>query len=146
MKPATRTERPLTLLYDGACPLCAAEIAFLRARDHAGRLDFIDVSPAGRGDTVMGVSRADALAAMTAIDADGRVLRGVSVFRAAYSAIGMRRVVAAISLPLLGGVLDRLYPWFARNRHRLPRWLPRVLFGRAAASGAACRDGVCRID
>lgn len=135
----------LTLIYDGACPLCAAEIAFLRARDRAGRLAFVDAAALPADAVVSGVPRADALAAMTAIGGDGSVLRGVAVFRAAYAAVGLHGVVKVISLPLVAGLLDRLYPWFARHRQWVPRWLPPLLFSTGRA-GHGCRDGVCRID
>ncbi|MEC8852758.1 MAG: DCC1-like thiol-disulfide oxidoreductase family protein, partial [Pseudomonadota bacterium] len=41
---------PLTIFYDGGCPLCAREIAFYRRRAGAGRLDWIDVAAWGAED------------------------------------------------------------------------------------------------
>jgi predicted DCC family thiol-disulfide oxidoreductase YuxK len=34
----------LTLFYDGACPLCQAEILFLSGRNQDGLIDFIDIN------------------------------------------------------------------------------------------------------
>jgi predicted DCC family thiol-disulfide oxidoreductase YuxK len=39
------TELPkLNLYFDGACPLCRAEIGYYRRKDQAGSLCFVDVS------------------------------------------------------------------------------------------------------
>jgi predicted DCC family thiol-disulfide oxidoreductase YuxK len=37
------SETSLTLLYDGACPLCLREVKFLKRRDLHGRLAFVDI-------------------------------------------------------------------------------------------------------
>ena len=37
------SEPSLTLLYDGACPLCLREVKFLKGRDLHGRLAFVDI-------------------------------------------------------------------------------------------------------
>ena len=37
---------PLTLLYDGDCAICRFEIAWLKRRDHRGRLRFVDIAAA----------------------------------------------------------------------------------------------------
>jgi predicted DCC family thiol-disulfide oxidoreductase YuxK len=34
----------LTLFYDGACPLCQAEILFLSGRNQADLLGFVDIN------------------------------------------------------------------------------------------------------
>ncbi|NCX50503.1 MAG: DUF393 domain-containing protein, partial [Burkholderiaceae bacterium] len=39
----SQTLLPLTLFYDGACPLCQAEILYLQRRNQQQLLQFIDV-------------------------------------------------------------------------------------------------------
>jgi predicted DCC family thiol-disulfide oxidoreductase YuxK len=34
----------LTIYYDGECPLCLAEIHFLKSRNFLGLLEFVDVA------------------------------------------------------------------------------------------------------
>jgi predicted DCC family thiol-disulfide oxidoreductase YuxK len=34
----------VTVWFDGGCPLCRREIAFMRRLDRRGRIDFVDVS------------------------------------------------------------------------------------------------------
>ena len=40
----TQPNFPLTLLYDGACPVCNLEMDNLKARNTAGLLKFVDIS------------------------------------------------------------------------------------------------------
>jgi hypothetical protein len=49
---------PLTLLYDGACPVCNLEMDNLKARNAAGQLMFVDISTPFFDPTPYGVSLA----------------------------------------------------------------------------------------
>ena len=46
----------LTLFYDGACPLCQAEILFLSRRNQAGLLDFVDINSERFDSDKIGIS------------------------------------------------------------------------------------------
>lgn len=148
---------PLTIYYDSACPLCATEMRMLVALDVEGRLALSDCA-AGRLDDACraaGLSSADLLAAIHARDADGRWLRGVDVFVAAYRAAGLTRLAAWFADRRLRPVWDRLYPWVARHRDRLSRFGLQHLFrlvphrrlaaraSRATAGRDACARGLC---
>lgn len=138
---------PLTLYYESACALCNGEMTNLMLRDTEGKLRFVDVSAPGFDSPPPGTSTADLLELIHAQTADGRVLRGVEVFRHAYRAVGLDWLVAPTNWPLLGPLADRLYPVLARNRHRIPRVVSHLLFEtatRRAAERAAlrrCRPG-----
>lgn len=54
----------LTLFYDGACPLCQAEILFLSKRNEAGLLNFVDINSALYDPQKIGITCEQALAAM----------------------------------------------------------------------------------
>ena len=56
---------------------------------------------------------------------------GVEVFRRLYTAIGLGPLVWATRLPIVSGLLDWGYRFFARNRLR---WT-----GRCSDSGGNCR-------
>lgn len=47
---------PLTLYFDGACPLCAQEIKLLRAKASPARLLFVDISEGGFDASAVGFS------------------------------------------------------------------------------------------
>jgi predicted DCC family thiol-disulfide oxidoreductase YuxK len=74
----------LTLFYDGACPLCQAEILFLSGRNQAGLLNFVDINSKAYDPLKVGVSCEEALAAMYGQYADGTLIHGVTVFPEAY--------------------------------------------------------------
>lgn len=133
----------LTLLYDGSCPICLGEMEALRQRDTHGRLAGIDVSALPAGASVLGVTREAAMQAMTGVHADGRVIRGVEVFRRSYALVSVTCVATITRLPLVAPVLEGLYPVFARHRQRLPNWLVRCLFGRALERARRHCRGTC---
>jgi predicted DCC family thiol-disulfide oxidoreductase YuxK len=138
----TSTVYPLTIYYESACTLCNSEMTNLRLRNTAGLLRFIDVSDPAFNTPPPGTRKEDLLALIHAVCGDGRVIRGVEVFRLAYAAVGLDWVRRALSLPLLRGLAERGYPWVARHRHRIPRWLSHLLFEtavRRAAQQAAQR-------
>ena len=141
---------PLTLYYESACPLCNAEMRNLMLRNTGGLLNFVDVSAPGFSDCPPGTTLDDLMALMHGLTADGRVLRGVEVFRLAYSAVGIPQVAALTSLPLIAPLSERLYRVVARNRHRLPRRLITLMFetglrraAERAAQQAHCDDKRC---
>lgn len=133
---------PLTLYFDSRCRLCAAEMGNLMLRNTGGLLRFADVwAPDFKGPPA-GTTRDDLLTLIHARQADGRLLRGVAVFRAAYEAVGLGWLTAATRWPVIGPLADRVYPVLARNRYRLPQWLVHGLFEKA--SGAAARRAAAR--
>jgi predicted DCC family thiol-disulfide oxidoreductase YuxK len=137
---------PLTLYYDAACPMCHSEMQNLMLRNRADQLRFVDVSAPGFQSPDAQVSVDAMLRLIHARTPDGRWIVGVDVFRLAYRAAGLPAVARALSLPGLRQAADALYPWMARHRQRLPRWLSKLVFEkavrRAAAQAAARRcDG-----
>lgn len=126
----------LTLLFDGECPLCVKEVAFLRRRDRAGRLAFTDIAGPGFDPAVHGLTQDEVMARMHAVTEQGEVVDGVEVFRRAYRAVGLGWLVAPTSWPLLRPLFDLAYRVFARYRVPIGR-----LFGRGD-----CVDGRCQVD
>ncbi|MBL8510174.1 MAG: DUF393 domain-containing protein [Betaproteobacteria bacterium] len=112
---------PLTLFYDGACPICRFEIAQLQARNQAGRLVFIDISAADFVATSIGKTPHELAAVIHARRADGRFVTGVEVFQLCYRAVGLGWLVAPVSWWPFSALLRGFYRWFARNRHGVSR-------------------------
>lgn len=128
---------PLSVFYDGACPVCSREIAHYLARDHAGRLIAVDISAADFDSTAFAIAPADFMRELHAIDALGTVYRGVAAFQAIWRAFpeaaGLRLLAAFVDLPVIDAVARGAYCAFARLRPRLP--------GRREP----CAAGTCRI-
>jgi len=127
--------RPIEVFYDGSCPICTTEMAALARRDGGRRLALTDCSPDGFRDAAADApSRSMLMHRIHARDADGRWLRGIDVFVAAYDAAGFHRTARVLASPRLRPLLDRLYGVIADHRAllarlRLHRLLARVLHG-----------------
>jgi len=122
----------IRLLYDGECPLCSREVAFLRRRDREGRIDFEDIAAPGFDPAPTGRTREELMARIHGVLPDGTVVEGMEVFRRAYAAVGLGWLLAPSRWPLVGRLFDAAYRVFARNRLR---WT-----GRAGRAGAGCED------
>jgi len=121
------------LLYDGECPFCRREVAWLQHWNRKGRLEFEDVSSADFDPSSYGTTREELLGVIHGVFPDGRIVSRVEAFRQAYRAVGLGWLLAPTGWPVLRWVFDALYSVFARYRVRLGR-----VFGRSCASGT-CR-------
>jgi predicted DCC family thiol-disulfide oxidoreductase YuxK len=110
---------PLTLYYDGRCPLCLAEIHMLRARNRRGLLDFVDVSADGYDEAAHKVSCERALAEMHGRLATGELLTGVPVFAESYRRVGLEPLAWLLSIRWLEPAWALAYRVFARHRHAI---------------------------
>jgi predicted DCC family thiol-disulfide oxidoreductase YuxK len=155
------TTFPLTLLYDGACPVCNLEMDNLKARNTAGQLKFVDISVPFFDTTPYGATLAQMNGLIHAVRADGQLVVGVEVFRLAYGAVGLGHLTAATGWPVLRPAFDAAYAVFARNRYGFSAafmpLLERMRAHRAAkrnaeldsaarqaaAAASACHEGQC---
>ncbi len=141
---------PLTLYYDGACPVCNGEMRNLMLRNTAGLLRFVDISAPGFRSFPGGTDMAALMALMHAKRADGQLAIGAEAIRLAYRGAQLGWLARVMALPVLRQACDRIYPVFARHRYRIPRPVARLVFEtalrRAAerrAGASPCRDSVC---
>lgn len=109
---------PLTVWYDGACPLCTREIALMRRLDRAQRIEFVDVSDEGaacpRDRTLL-------LARLHARE-DGVLLDGAAAFAAMWRAIPLLRPLGLLArIPVVLVALEWTYVRFLRVRPTLQR-------------------------
>ena len=119
---------PLTLYYDGRCPLCQAEMLYLQHRDHLGLLNCVDITLNEFDANATGLSCERAMASIHGRMENGEWVTGVAVFAAAYERVGLRRMAWLLSRPSLQPVLGWGYARFARHRYTLSRWFgPSVL-------------------
>ena len=117
----------LTLFYDGACPLCQAEILFLSRRNQAGLLDFVDINSERFDSAKIGISCDQALAAMYGQYDSGALIQGVDVFSEAYRRADLTFLAWVFSRKSLQAIWQMAYRFFAKNRHAISR-----LFGPTA--------------
>ena len=120
---------PLTVLFDGACPLCRREIGVyrgLRPLQPDTPVCFADVS-----DTTLplppGTTREQLLARFHVRGRDGQLLSGAQAFLALWAALpGWRWLALAGRLPGAAWVMERGYRFFLRWRPMLQRWALRL--------------------
>ena len=107
----------LTVLYDGACPLCQREIAHVRGlaqRQGDSALCFVDISKAGNTSDA---ERAALLARFHVQRADGSRLDGAAAFVEMWSRLpGWRWLARLARLPGMMVLLEWAYRGFLRVR------------------------------
>ena len=125
---------PLRLFYDGSCIVCATEIERYGRKDRHGRLVLVDISAPDFDPAPYGIGRDAFMYQMHAIDADGKVFRGVDAFWAIWQAFPASTLYGAlVTFPPLAPLTRLCYRGFARIRGYLPK------------RRRACADGTCKI-
>ena len=118
--------RPLTVLYDGACPLCRREIGVYRGLKPNTPVCFADVSDAAL-PLPPGTTRDQLLARFHVRSREGQLLSGAEAFLALWAALpGWRWLAMAGRLPGAVWVMERTYRLFLRWRPTLQRWAFRL--------------------
>ncbi len=111
----------LTVLYDGACPLCRREVAVYRGLTPHQPLHWRDVSEATTA-LPPGGDRAAYLARFHVQRGDGEVLSGAAAFIALWSALpGWRWLARCAALPGVTALMELSYRGFLRLRPVLQR-------------------------
>jgi predicted DCC family thiol-disulfide oxidoreductase YuxK len=109
--------KPFTLFYDGACPLCQAEILFLQSRNQADLLHFVDINSAQYDPQKIGVSCEEALASMYGQIEGESPINGVAVFGEAYRRANLPLMAWIFSRRWMMPILVPSYRFFAKHRH-----------------------------
>jgi predicted DCC family thiol-disulfide oxidoreductase YuxK len=111
----------LTVLYDGACPLCRAEIGVYRGLPSDTPLCFADVSAPGQA-LPAGLSREQLLKRFHVQHADGHVDSGARAFLALWATLpGWRWLALLGRLPGVPTLMEGLYRLFLVFRPALQR-------------------------
>ncbi|MGI2028029.1 thiol-disulfide oxidoreductase DCC family protein [Endozoicomonas acroporae] len=118
---------PVTLFYDGECPLCMREVDHLARKNRKGLLKLVDIRQDGFQEKYPEFDLAELDRVIHAKLADGRVVKGVDATLAAWEAVGMGCLVAPLRWPGVACIADFGYELFARNRHGLSRRLGPIL-------------------
>ncbi|MBG6077336.1 demethoxyubiquinone hydroxylase family protein [Polaromonas sp. CG_9.11] len=110
----------LTVLFDGACPLCRREVGVYQALKPAQPVAWLDVSKASVPLTLE--DRARYLARFHVRREDGSLLSGAAAFVALWRVMpGWRWLARLAMLPGATPVLERLYRGFLRVRPGIQR-------------------------
>ena len=111
---------PLTVYFDGACPVCAAEIAHYRRQPGAQACQWVDAAACAEAELGPGLTRATALRRFHVRRADGQLVDGMRGFAALWRVLPrtawLGRLASVGPMPAL---LDAAYSVFLAVR---PLW------------------------
>lgn len=139
-----KSQETLTVLYDGACPLCRREMTHVKglaARRTESALCFVDVSAPSEGSDRFASDRSALLARFHVERSDGSRLDGAAAFVAMWDRLPGWRWLARLSrVPGVLALLELAYRGFLHLRPLLQRMVRRW-DTHAVAAHAAERDG-----
>lgn len=121
----TPNPAPLTVLYDGECPLCRREIALYAGMTPNTPVCYVDVNQA---DLVLPAhtTQAELLARFHVQDSSGQLRSGARAFLLLWSALpGWRWLAMLGNLPGAAWTLERFYLVFLRVRPLMQRMVRR---------------------
>ncbi len=119
--PAECADAALTVLYDGACPLCRREIALYRGIAASQPLSFVDVSNTATS-LPAGTHRAQLLARFHVQQPDGTLVDGARGFVALWAVLpGWRWLARLAALPGVTPLMELAYRAFLRLRPLMQR-------------------------
>ena len=116
----TAANPPLTVIYNGACPICAREIAHYRARAErtGAALDFVDLCTT---DLTRYRLSADAAARRLHVASGDRLVSGIDAFALIWARLpGFAWLARIARFPVIRPLLDVAYnrvaaPWLYRK-------------------------------
>ncbi len=133
-----KSDWPLTLYYDGDCPLCAREVRLLSRRALETRLVLVDISHGEFDATALGFTLDQMRGSLHARFDDGRWVTGLDATLWSWRAAGLGAWAAPLSWRPLRPFFALGYRAFCRLRPHLG-WLPHPDGGRR------CRDDRCAV-
>ena len=122
--PVTETNEspPLTVFFDGSCPICSKEIAFYRTRVGADMLSWIDVSDGRTALTQETVSREDLMARFHVQNSDGQLVSGGAAFAELWAALPAFKIFGKLfKLPGFSFLIDIGYDFFLVVRPKVQK-------------------------
>lgn len=124
-----------TVLYNGSCPVCRAEIEHYRRLDHdTDALAWRDIATVGADASAFGVEPEAMRRRLHVVDADGRLLSGVPAFARIWENLPRYRWLAVlVRLPVARSVAAVSYEPLAALLYALDR-------RRRRRKGAVVRD------
>ncbi|UXZ97425.1 DUF393 domain-containing protein [Pseudomonas phytophila] len=132
------TKWPLTLYFDGECPLCAREIKILRSRAAPDRLRFVDISDEAFDTDSVEFTLAQMDSSLHARFDDGTWVTGLDATLWSWRAAGLGAWAAPLSWRFARPMFNIAYRLFCRWRPHLA-WLPHP------DGGARCRGKICAV-
>ncbi|WP_339720853.1 DUF393 domain-containing protein [uncultured Paraglaciecola sp.] len=110
---------PLTLFYDGFCPLCLLEINKLKQLDVQQNITFVDIQKPSFSADYPQLDWQALNARIHGYLQDGSLISGLDVTYLAWKLVGKGWVYAPLRWPVIRWFADSAYNLFAKNRYRI---------------------------
>lgn len=130
----SRKDWKFKILYDAGCPICEAEISWLKGKDKNNYLITEDINEPSFDASRYGKSHEELMRSIHGVFPDGRIVTGIDAVIGLYGAVGFGWLWMPAKLPFVRPMYDLAYRLFARYRlrHRL-----RI---------RRCEEGRCKIN
>lgn len=135
----TDPDWPLTLFYDGECPLCLREVSLFQRRNREERLILVDIA-APSAEPLPGLTRTDMLHCLHAQFRDGQRVKGIDATYWSYTAVGLGWLVRPLRWRWARPLWQQCYTQFCRLRPAIARLVPMP----ATYLDASCDNDRCR--
>ena len=114
---------PLSVWYDGDCPVCRQEVALYRRIDRDDRIEWIDILALADDKLPAGKTRQELLGRFHAQEGNGRWKIGVDAFAAIWQQLpALKRFAFLFRLPIIRQLAQVGYLGFLRwQRHHRAR-------------------------
>jgi predicted DCC family thiol-disulfide oxidoreductase YuxK len=110
--------RPYTLVYDGNCRVCGRLVKLLRAWDRNEEIAVVPSQLPGVMARFPWIPARAYVEAVQLIGPGGRTWSGATAIEQLLTILPRGRLISWIfRIPLMRGIADRFYKWFARNRY-----------------------------
>ena len=107
-------------LFDGGCPLCLRETRFLKKKDFAKKISFVDINNDSYDPTLYhDISYEEAMSNLHGILENGDIIKGLDVLAYSYKLIGFGWVYYPLKIEFLNPILRLFYKYWAKYRLKI---------------------------
>lgn len=116
---AAGTGRPYTVVYDGVCKVCNRLVALLRKWDTRNMLEIVPFQNTTVLDRFPWIPAEEYAKAVQLVGPGGQTWQGAAAIEQLLEVLPKGGLIGWVfDVPFVGGLIDRFYRWFARNRYR----------------------------
>lgn len=111
--------RPYTVVYDGVCKVCNRLVTLLRKWDRDDQLEIVPFQNTTVLDRFPWIPPEAYAEAVQLVGPGGQTWQGAGAIERLLEVLPRGGLLGWVfKIPLAGGLIDRFYRWFARNRYR----------------------------
>jgi predicted DCC family thiol-disulfide oxidoreductase YuxK len=112
--------RPYTVVYDGDCKVCTRLSRALRKWDRNGLLEVVSSQTPGVQARFPWIPARAYRESLQLVSSEGQTWQGAAAIEQLLNVLPRGRLIAWVfHVPLVRGLSEKFYRWFARNRYRL---------------------------